>query len=141
MICPDVNLLLYATFSTYPQHDPTKAWWDHTLSSAHPVRIGHVVLLGFIRISTHPRVFSIPLTLDQSINVVEGWLGQPNVELIAPAGTHWDNLKAMLEAGATGGNLTTDAHIAALAADYGLIIYSNDTDFARFPNIKFVNPI
>ena len=141
MICPDVNLLLYATFSTYPQNDATKAWWDHTLSSAHPVRIGHVVLLGFIRISTHPRVFSIPLTLDQSINVVEGWLGQPNVELIAPAGTHWDNLKAMLEAGATGGNLTTDAHIAALAADYGLIIYSNDTDFARFPNIKFVNPI
>lgn len=141
MICPDINLLLYATFSTYPQHRAAKGWWDGLLSTVQPVRIGHVVILGYIRIATNPRVFSTPLTIQQAIDVVDGWLSQPNVELIAPAMAHWDNLRAMLAVGATGGNLTTDAHIAALASEYGLVIYSNDTDFGRFPNIKVVNPL
>lgn len=141
MICPDINLLLYATFSSYSQHGVAKVWWDGVLSGDLPVRIGHVVILGFIRISTHPKVFKTPLTLAQAIAIADGWLSQANVEMIAPARTHWDNLKSMLAAGATGGNLTTDAHIAALAADFGLIIYSNDTDFGRFPGIKVINPV
>ncbi|MCB1094866.1 MAG: PIN domain-containing protein [Verrucomicrobiae bacterium] len=141
MICPDINLLLYATFSSCSQHGVAKAWWDGVLSGSLPVRIGHIVILGFIRISTHPKVFKTPLTLPQAIAVVDGWLSQPNVEMIAPATAHWDNLKMMLAAGTTGGNLTTDAHIAALAADFGLIIYSNDTDFGRFPGVKVINPV
>lgn len=141
MICPDINLLLYAIFSTYPQHQKAKEWWDGVLSSSQLVGIGHVVVLGFIRVSTNPRVFTVPLTVAQAVQVVDGWLAQPNVELIVPAGTHWENLREMLLSGNAGGNLTTDAHIAALAADYGLIIYSNDTDFARFPNVKCVNPV
>lgn len=141
MICPDLNLLLYATFSAYPQHQKAKAWWDGVLSSAQAVSIGHVVVLGFIRISTHPRVLSPPLTIDQAIQVVDGWLDQPNVTLISPAQTHWENLKTMLASGNAGGNLTSDAHLAALAADYGLVIHSNDADFARFPGIKCVNPV
>ncbi len=141
MTCPDVNLLLYATFTSYSQHAAAKEWWDGVLSSTRPVRLGHVVILGFIRLSTHSRVFRSPLTLEQALNVVDGWLAQPNVEMISPANTHWDNLKIMLTAGATGGNLTTDAHIAALAADFGLVIYSNDTDFSRFPHVKVINPV
>ncbi len=138
MICPDVNLLL---FSAYPQHQAAKAWWDGVLSTTQPVRIGHVVILGYIRISTHARMFSTPLTIQQALDVVDGWLGQPNVELIAPTAGHWVNLRAMLEAGGTGGNLTTDAHLAALASEYGLVIYSNDADLSRFPGIKCVNPL
>ena len=141
MICPDLNLLLYASFRTFPLHQKAKAWWDHTLSTALPVSLGHVVIMGFIRVSTHARVFSPPLSLPQAIQVVDGWLAQPNVTLIAPAEGHWKNFKAMLSSGTVGGNLTTDAHIAALAADYGLVVHSNDTDFARFPNVKWVNPL
>ncbi len=141
MICPDINVLLYANFSTYPQHRKAKEWWDGVLSSSRFVCLGHVVVFGFIRISTSSRVFSSPLTIDQAVGVVDGWLAQPNVELIAPAKTHWDNFKSMLAAGNAGGNLTTDAHIAALAADYGLVVYSNDTDFARFPDVEVVNPV
>jgi len=141
VICPDINLLLYATFTAYPEHARAKAWWDGVLSSSQQVRLGHVVVLGFIRISTHRRVLTVPLTTAQAILVVDGWLQQPNVEIIAPANAHWDNLKAMLLQGNAGGNLTTDAHIAALAADYGLVVHSNDTDFARFPNVKVVNPL
>ncbi|MDA0838849.1 MAG: PIN domain-containing protein [Planctomycetota bacterium] len=141
MICPDINLLLYATFATYPEHARAKAWWDGVLSSSQQVRLGHVVVLGFIRISTNRRVFAIPLTTAQAIDVADGWLQQPNVELIPPANAHWVNLKTMLVEANAGSNLTTDAHIAALAADYGLVVHSNDTDFARFPNIKVSNPL
>ena len=141
MICPDVNLLLYAVFRSFPQHFEAKAWWDGVLSGIDPVRLGHVVVLGFLRISTNSRVFSTPLTMTQAVQVVEGWLDQPNVELLAPADTHWSNLKLMLSDGKAGSNLTTDAHIAALAADYGLTIYSNDTDFGRFSGVQYRNPL
>lgn len=141
MICPDVNLLLYAIFRSYPQHIRAKAWWDGVLSSSLAVSLGHVVVLGFLRISTSSRVFAQPLTMPQAVAVVDAWLAQPNVGLLSPAGCHWENLKAMLHAANAGSHLTTDAHIAALAADYGLIIHTNDTDFARFPGVKCVNPL
>jgi len=141
VICPDINLLLYAVFSTFPQHGKAKAWWDGILSGSQTVRIGHAVVLGFVRITTNRRVFSTPLTTSEALQVVDGWLEQPNVELIAPANAHWGNLKNMISKGNAGSNLTTDAHIAALAADYGLIVHSNDTDFARFPDIKVINPL
>jgi len=141
MICPDVNLLLYACFPRFPDHAAAKTWWDDVLSGSQRVCLGHVVALGFIRISTSPRVFETPLTIDQSLRVVDSWLNQPNVELLGPARHHWDHLKRMLRAGKVGGNLTTDAHIAALALDYGLVVYSNDADFSRFPTVKCVNPL
>ena len=140
MICPDVNLLPYATFTNFPQHERAKQWWNGALSSPKPVGIGHVIILGFVRLSTSAKVFSTPLTVEQAIEVVDGWLSQPNVQMIAPSESHWENLKAMLRSSHAGSNLTTDAHIAALAADYGLVIHSNDADFSRFPNIKCVNP-
>lgn len=141
MICPDVNLLLYASFSAFPRHQPAKSWWNRTLSSAQSVSLGHVVIMGFIRIATNARVFAAPLTIDRAIRVVDGWLAQPNVKLIAPSESHWDHYKIMLTKGTVGGNLTTDAHIAALALDYGLVVYSTDTDFARFPKVKWINPL
>lgn len=141
MICPDVNFLLYACFPAFPDHEKAKAWWDRMLSGSQRVCLGHVVVLGFIRISTSSRVFQSPLSIDQAIEVVDGWLGQPNVELLCPARDHWDHLRTMLRAAKVGGNLTTDAHIAALAVDYGLVVYSNDADFARFPTIQCVNPL
>jgi toxin-antitoxin system PIN domain toxin len=141
VICPDINLLLYATFSTFPEHSNAKSWWDEILSGSQPVRFAYVVILGFIRISTNRRVLSAPLTVAQAVQVVDDWIQQPNVELIAPADGHWRNLKTMISKSNAGSNLITDTHIAALAADYGLVVYSNDTDFARFPDIKFVNPL
>ncbi len=141
MICPDINLLLYATFNSFPRHGDAKAWWDGVLSSSRGVRLGHVVILGFIRLSTNQRIFLTPLTMQQAIQVVDGWLQQPNVEMIGPSDRHWNNLKIMLISANAGSNLTTDAHIAALAADYGLVIYTNDTDFGRFANVQWRNPL
>lgn len=141
MICPDINLLLYAVNEDTPQHCEAKRWWTSVLSSAEPVGLSHVVVLGFIRLSTNRKVFSIPLTMEQATDMVDSWLQQPNVEIISPSESHWQILKAMLKEGNIGSSLTTDAHIAALASEYGMIIYSNDVDFARFPNIKMINPL
>jgi len=141
MICPDVNLLLYATFKVFPEHGRAKAWWDGVLSSAVPVRLGHVVILGFLRLASNPKVFAPPLDLRTAVAVVDSWLERPNVELLPPAPGHWENLKRMLLASQNGAQLATDAHIAALAADYGLVVHSNDADFARFPGIRCVNPL
>jgi toxin-antitoxin system PIN domain toxin len=141
VICPDLNLLLYTVNEDFPHHDRAKLWWDDLLSGARPVGLLHVVVLGFIRLATHRKVFQQPLSLQQAVGVVDSWLAQPNVKMVAPAESHWETLKAMLEDGQAAANLTTDAHIAAMAADYGMIVHSNDSDFARFPGVKTVNPL
>lgn len=141
MICPDVNLLLYSVNEAFPQHRAAKAWWDERLSGAEPVALLHVVILGFVRLATHREVFTSPLTIAQAIEVVDSWVAQPNVRMVAPPETHWEVLKTMLKSGHAGGNLTTDAHIAAMASEYGMTVYSNDADFARFPSVKTVNPL
>jgi uncharacterized protein len=141
MICPDINLLLYTINEAFPRHREAKAWWDGVLSGSLPVGMPHVVILGVIRLAMNRRVFPNPLTLDQAIEVVDGWLGQPNVHLIPPTGSHWPTLKTMLRGSDAGSSLTTDAHIAALASEYGMIIHSSDADFARFPGIRVVNPL
>ena len=141
MICPDINLLLYTINEAFPQHNQAKTWWEGILSSVQPVGLLHVVMLGFIRLATNRRVFPNPLTMEQAIRVVDQWLAQPNVRLVPPSDSHWEVLKTMLERGNISTNLTTDAHIAANASEYGMVVYTNDTDFARFTGIRFVNPL
>lgn len=141
MICPDINLLLYATFRSFDQHPRAKHWWDSVLSSPQTVGIGHVVAMGFLRLATNPRTFTQPLRITQAVEVIDGWLQQPNVRLLSPPDSHWQHYRQMLLASTVGGNLTTDAHIAALAKDFGLVIYTNDADFSRFPGVKWVNPL
>ena len=141
MICPDVNLLLYAHNADFSEHQRAKAWLEKSLSGAEPVGLCHVVVLGFIRLATNRKIFPNPLTLEQSVALVDSWLAQPNVHLAPPSDSHWDVLKRMLAAGRVGSNLTTDAHIAAVASEYGMVIHSNDADFARFPGVSVVNPL
>ena len=141
MILPDINLLLYASFTEYQEHQKSKAWWDGVLSSPVPTKLGHVVILGFLRLSTNPRIYETPYSMDEAVDIVESWLDQPNTELLCPSSGHWGNMKSMLAVSGVMGNLATDAHIAALALDYGLTIYSNDTDFHRFPGVRVVNPL
>jgi toxin-antitoxin system PIN domain toxin len=141
MICPDVNLLLYAVDTGSPHHVEAKRWWMGALSSSATVALTHVVVIGFVRLATHARVFERPLTLDEAFGLVDSWLAMPNVRWVSPGGQHWELLKQNLRDAGTAGNLTTDAHIAAVAAEFGLIVHSNDADFGRFAGIKWVNPL
>lgn len=99
------------------------------------------MLLGFLRVATSPRVFPTPLTPEQAVAVVDGWLARPGVRVLEAAEEHWRILKAILDDTGMAGNLVTDAHLAALAIEHGCELCSTDGDFARFTRLRWVNPL
>ena len=141
MILVDANLVLYAEDALSPQHEAARTWWDAQLSGASPVCLSWGVLCAFIRISTNSRVYERPLDLDQAMSRVQSWLDQPCVRLVHPTERHWTVLQALLKEGQALGNLVTDAHLAALAVQHGCTLMSTDGDFARFPKLKWSNPL
>ena len=141
MILPDVNLLVYAVDETSDFHRGAKAWWDDVLSSSAIVGLCYPTILGFIRLVTNRRVFAAPLSVTEATDYVSSWLAQPNTTIVVPTPRHWPLLETLLHGTGLGANLTTDAHIAALAIEHGFTVFSNDTDFARFHNLRWENPL
>lgn len=141
MIMPDANLLIYAVNKDAPQHQAAKNWWEDTLSDNKIVGIPWVVSLAFLRITTNSRVFSTPLQPTQAIAYLDEWLAQPVCRLVSPGDHHWSILRNLLIKSGIAGNLTTDAHIAALAIEQGYTVYSCDYDFQRFSGLQHINPI
>ena len=141
MILVDANILLYAEDQLSSQHEIAREWWDAQLSGASPVCLCWSVLCAFIRIVTNPRVFERPLTMNQAIARVQSWLDQPCTRLIYPTERHWTVLQPLLIDGQALGNLVSDAHLAALAVQHGCELMSTDGDFARFPKVKWINPL
>lgn len=138
----DLNLLIYATNGDSPNHAGAHRWLQDALRGDETVALAWVVLLGFVRLSTRPGAFTTPLTMEQAFGLVEGWLTRPCVCVLMPGEQHWSLLRELLEHTGTAGNLTTDAHLAALAIEYGASLYSSDNDFVRFgPRLQFVNPL
>jgi toxin-antitoxin system PIN domain toxin len=111
------------------------------LSSSAPVCLAWSVIGGFIRIGTNPRVFERPLTIDQALSRVQGWLDQPCARIIQPTNRHWEVFRSMLEKGQAAANLVTDAHLAALAIEHGCELCTTDRNFARFPSVRWRNPL
>lgn len=141
MIIPDINLLIYAYNCDAAKHARARQWLEDLLSSDEPVGIPWVVVGGFLRLMTHPSVLVVPLGIAQAVSHVRDWLGQANVQILEPGPKHLLLLEqALIEAG-VGGNLVTDAQIAALALEYQATIHSNDSDFARFPGLRWHNPL
>ena len=141
MKLPDLNLLLYALNKDSAHHALAKAWLDEALNNEEPVGLAWVVILGFLRISTNPRIMPKPLTPSQSVDIVDGWLKLPATVVIEPGSEHWLILKELLLETGMGGNLTTDTHLAALAIENGSRLYSLDNDFARFKRLNWINPL
>ncbi len=141
MIVPDTNLLLYAVDASNVQHERARGWLDATMRGAEPVGFAWVVLLGFVRISTNPRILDHPLAVDDALHVVDLWLSQPVAALVEPGARHWAILKGLLRDAGRGGNLTTDAHLAALCIERGATLASADGDFTRFRGLRFLNPL
>lgn len=141
MILVDANVLLYAEDQLSPHHDKARAWWDEKLSGVMPVCLCWTVLGAFIRIGTNARVFTNPLSLDQAVSRVQSWLDQPCVRLVHPTERHWIIFRKMLKEGQAVANLVTDAHLAALAMEHGCELISTDSDFSRFPGLRWRNPL
>lgn len=141
MILPDVTVLVHAYHSGSSLHARARPWWEATLSASSPVGIAWATALGFIRITTHPRILANPLDPSVACSHVEGWLAQPQVTLVHPGERHAATLFDLLRRLGTAGNLTTDAHLAALAIEHQAELCSTDADFARFPGLRWRNPL
>lgn len=141
MIIPDVNLLVYAYNRDAPHHADAKTWWEDLLNSDTPVALPWVSVLGFIRLMTHRAVLTAPIPPAEAIGHARSWMARPNVEPLEPGERHLEVLERLLTAVGVGGNLTTDAHLAALAIEHQAELWSNDTDFARFPGLRWRNPL
>lgn len=137
----DLNLLVYAMDASSPRHEPARNWLDETLSGAATVAFSWHVLVGFIRLSTRSAVFARPLTVDESLDVVDGWLQQPCVTVVHPTERHAGVLRGLLAPLGTAGNLTSDAHLAALAIEHGAQLCSTDVDFSRFSGVQWIDPL
>lgn len=141
MIFPDVNLLLYTQFAAFPQHAKARQWWEDLVNGDRDVAIAAPVLFGFLRLATNSRVFAHPLRVDDALDRVVEWLDRPHVHLATPGPRHLEIAFRLLRALGTAGNLTTDAQLAALAVEHQGEVHSNDADFGRFEQLRWVNPL
>ncbi|TAN23437.1 MAG: PIN domain-containing protein [Acidobacteria bacterium] len=141
MILVDANLLIYAVNSDAPRHARVRAWLEKELSSETEVGLAWVVVLAFLRVITKPGILAHPLAPEAALRIVDGWFQQPYVVPVSPGPNHWPLLRQLVSVTGTAGNLTTDAHLAAMALERGCTLYSCDYDFRRYPNIMHADPL
>ncbi len=141
MILVDANILIYAIDADSPHHGRAKLWLEDALSGAGWIGLPWIVVLAFLRITTRAGIMRRPLPTQDALAYVDSWFGQPNVRPVGPGESHWAILGNLLRASGTAGNLTTDAHLAALALEHGCTIASADNDFKRFAGVGHTNPL
>lgn len=141
MLIPDLNLLLYATNTDAPLHASAGAWWREALAGSEPVGVAPVVAFGFVRLTTHPRVFTRPLSVVDAIKTLRAWLALPGVTPLTSDLRHLEITLALLQGAGAAGNLTIDAQLAAHAIQQDATLLTTDTDFLRFDGLRFRNPL
>ena len=141
MILLDANLLIYAVNADAPLNRKAKAWLGSALSGQETVGFSWSVLLAFLRLTTRPGLFGHPLPIDTAFDLVASWLDQPSATIVHPGPRHLQVVRELLLPLGTGGNLTSDAHLAALAIEHRAELCSSDTDFARFHGLNWRNPL
>ena len=141
MILPDVNLLLHAYNRESPVHAHARRWWESLMNGTGSVGLAWVAILGFVRISTHRHIVTHPLSVESACATARSWLAQPQVSVLHPGNRHAEVLFGLLGSLGTAGNLTTDAHLAALAIEHQAELHSTDADFKRFHGLRWTNPL
>jgi toxin-antitoxin system PIN domain toxin len=141
LIIIDANLLIYAYDGLSADHEKARAWVEIVFSGSDAVGLPLQSIGAFLRVVTNRRLPGARLTLEQALQVVDEWLELPNVRLLLPTDGHWPVLRRMVLEGAASGALVSDAQLAALTVEYGGILCSADRDFARFPGLRWKNPI
>ncbi len=137
----DANLLIYAVDADSPHHARVRVWWEALLSGPESVGLPWLVLLAFVRITTHARIMQHPIAVDDALEYVERWLSVPGVNVVdAPPGMY-PQLAAELRTSGTGGNLTNDTFLTVLARALDATLCSADNDFRRFNRLKYFNPV
>ena len=141
MILVDANILIYAIDRDSPRHESARQWVEAAFSGHEPIGLPWVVLLAFLRLVTREVVVRQPLSPERAYAFVDEWLALPVVRPVAPGPEHWPILRALLGPLGTAGNLTTDAHLAALALEHRARLATADHDFRRFPGLRVIDPL
>jgi len=141
MIVVDANLLIYSYDTDSSDHKKSRAWVEKMFSGAEPVGLPWQTVTAFLRVVTNRRLPGSRLTVEQATQIVEEWLEQPNVRILTAGDEHWSVLKRTMVEGRASGSLVSDAELAALTVEYGGVLYTADRDFARFPGLRWVNPL
>lgn len=137
MKAPDVNVLLYAVNGDAAQQPVAAHWLERAYADADGIGYAWIALLGFVRIATRPGIFARPLTLDEALGQVDEWLNHPRARILHPTERHAAVLARLLIGAGRGGDLVTDAHLAAIAIEHHAELGSFDRDFGRFPGLRF----
>ena len=141
MIVLDVNLLIYAYDTTCAEHQKARGWVEDAFSGDEPIGLPWQTISAFLRILTYPGTLGERFTMRQAAEIVDQWLGLPHVQALPRREHHWAVFREMLIEGGVRGKLTSDAALAAVTIEYGGVLYTNDRDFARFPGLRWVNPL
>ena len=141
MILIDANILLYAYDPSTSHHQAALDWLEEIFSAPEPVGLTWVTLLAFLRIGTSPRALENPLSVHEASAIIAEWLDRPMVTLLNPGERHWEILRHLMAKGQARGDLIMGAHLGALAIEHGATLATCDRGFARFPGLKFFNPL
>ena len=141
MMLVDANLLLYSYHQRAREHDASRRWLENTLTGSQLVRFAWITVWAFLRVSTNPRAFQKPLSIREAGTAVESWLSRPNAGILEPGDRHWEILRDLMQKGQAGGPLIMDAVLASIAIEHGATLNTTDRDFARFPGLKWTNPL
>ena len=141
MILIDANVLVYAHVSSFAQHERARDWLDRQLNATTPVGLPWASLLSFLRLVTNPRVFDHPEPIAEAWRQVLAWLDCESAWIPEPGERHAELLGEFLSIPGVHANLVPDAHLAALAMEHRLVLCSTDGDFARFPALRWLDPL
>lgn len=137
----DLNVSHYAINGSAKHHGKARSCWEGVSGFDESVGLAWNVILGFLRLTTRPSIFPRPLEAGEACKWVDRWPAHPNVRIVQEADDHIRLLRGLLEETGAAGNLTSDAHQAALALSHGATLVSFDNDFARFPRLQWINPL
>jgi toxin-antitoxin system PIN domain toxin len=141
MRLPDVNVLIYSFRDAAPDHVRYRSWLQAATEADEPLGIADLVLSGFLRVATHPRIFDPPASLEEALAFTTTLRAAPNAVGVAPGERHWGLFEGLCREGGARGNLVADAYVAALAIEAGCELITTDRDFARFPGLRWSHPL
>jgi uncharacterized protein len=141
MLCVDVNVLVFAHRPDAPDHAAYRTWLEAARRGSEPLGISPMVLNGFLRVVTHPRVFQDPTPLDTALASASAVRSSPNALELTPGARHWEIFTRLCREADARGNLVPDAYLAAMAIEAGATWCTADRDFARFPALKLRHPL
>ena len=141
MIVVDANLLIYAYDTASRVYEKSRDWLEDAFSGADAVGLPWQSIAAFLRVMTNPKLHGRQYSLTEATEIVEAWLAQSQVRILTPTDDHWAQFRRMILEGSASGPLASDAELAALTLEYGGVLYTADRDFARFPGLRWVNPL